>query len=144
MSVGLCGKAHFCDILWVLVSSYLVVDGSRVGAVEFMICSHDVCEVWVSLTPQSLRRVALLTQVPSIACVGVEGQEKVMFVKYLQKRDIPPVDETFSCKCRQENQNWKHWCRRFPQIVGCGPMMGHRGTAGGPQTQLQEISHLAN
>lgn len=44
-----------------LLCSYLVVDRSRVGAVEFMICSHDVSTVCVPLTPHSLGRVALLT-----------------------------------------------------------------------------------
>lgn len=52
-----------------LVSGYLVVDRSSVGAVEFMISSHHVCQVRVPLTLQSLRRVTLLTQVPGITCM---------------------------------------------------------------------------
>lgn len=49
-------------------SGYLVVGRSGVGAVEFVIRSHDICEVCVSLAPHSLGCVTLLEQVPSIAC----------------------------------------------------------------------------
>lgn len=69
-------NAHFCAVLGADISAYLMVDRSGVGAVEFMICSHDVCEVRVPLTPQSLGCVALLTQVPGITYEGVKGQEK--------------------------------------------------------------------
>lgn len=37
--------SKFCVILSSHVCSYFVVDGSSVGAVEFVICPHDVGEV---------------------------------------------------------------------------------------------------
>lgn len=60
-----------------------MVDGSSVGAVELVIGSHDVGEVCIPLTPQSLRCVALLTQVPGITWVGVKGQDNLMMLKFL-------------------------------------------------------------
>lgn len=66
LSLFIAACADFCIILWADGSSYLVVDGSGVGAVELVICSHDVREVRVPLTPQSLSGGALLMQVPGI------------------------------------------------------------------------------
>lgn len=43
-------KSNFCDILWTPACSYLVVNGSSVGAVELVIGSHDVGEVCIPLT----------------------------------------------------------------------------------------------
>lgn len=63
---------NFWVVLLVDASGYLVVDGSGVGAVEFVIRSHDVCEVSVPLAPHPLGCVALLEQVPSIACRKVK------------------------------------------------------------------------
>lgn len=45
-----------------------MVNGSGAGAVEFMIGSHDVCEVCIPLAPHSLRCVALLMEVARINC----------------------------------------------------------------------------
>lgn len=50
------------------VCGYLMVNRSGAGAVEFMIGSHDVCEVYVPLAPHSLRCVALLMEVASVSC----------------------------------------------------------------------------
>lgn len=52
----------------------LVVDRSGVGAVEFVIRPHDICQVCVSLAPHSLGCVTLLEQVPSIACRNVKDR----------------------------------------------------------------------
>lgn len=50
------------------VCGYLMINRSGAGAVEFMIGSHDVCEVCIPLAPHSLRCVALLMEVASINC----------------------------------------------------------------------------
>lgn len=63
---------NFCVVQLADASGYLVVDRGGVGAVEFVICSHDICEVCVPLTPHSLGCVTLLEQVPSIACRKVK------------------------------------------------------------------------
>lgn len=63
---------NLCAVLLAGAVGYLVVDRSGVGAVEFVIRSHDICEVCVPLAPHSLGCVTLLEQVPSIACRKVK------------------------------------------------------------------------
>lgn len=71
-------------VMWVCICSNLVVKGISIGAVEFMISPHDVCEVCISFAFQFLRRVAFLVQKPGVSCKNI--LKKIQFSEFIREQ----------------------------------------------------------